>query len=46
MWSTWSVCSVSCGTGSSIRTRQCDSPSPKLGGKHCLGRLVSVQVDA
>ena len=42
-WSTWSACSKSCGIGSKRRTRSCNSPSPKFGGKPCDGGFVEVQ---
>jgi hypothetical protein len=34
-WSAWSACSKSCGDGKSTRSRKCESPSPKFGGKSC-----------
>ncbi|XP_058959559.2 uncharacterized protein [Pocillopora verrucosa] len=36
-WSRWRSCSHKCGGGHSIRTRSCDSPSPKYGGAQCQG---------
>ena len=38
-WSPWQqgVCSVSCGEGEMVLTRQCNNPSPKFGGKPCQG---------
>ncbi|XP_078377130.1 SCO-spondin-like isoform X1 [Oculina patagonica] len=40
-WSDWSACSVSCGPGSSIRSRKCNNPAPSSGGKQCTGLPVS-----
>jgi len=34
-WSAWSVCSVSCGTGT--QTRTCTNPAPAYGGANCTG---------
>lgn len=42
-WNDWSVCSVSCGGGKSIRERKCDDPSPQFGGKNCSGNFVEQQ---
>lgn len=42
MWGTWgnfSDCDKSCGHGKRIRTRSCDSPSPRYGGKECAGGI-------
>uniref|UniRef100_A0A8D0L0W6 ADAM metallopeptidase with thrombospondin type 1 motif 7 n=1 Tax=Sphenodon punctatus TaxID=8508 RepID=A0A8D0L0W6_SPHPU len=36
-WSSWSACSRSCGAGVQNAERQCNSPTPKYGGKYCLG---------
>ena len=34
-WSSWSVCSVSCGEGIMTRVRKCDKPEPSKAGKGC-----------
>lgn len=34
-WSPWVECSSSCGGGVSTRSRLCDNPAPKYGGKDC-----------
>ncbi|XP_074654581.1 uncharacterized protein LOC141908432 [Tubulanus polymorphus] len=36
-WSSWSTCSASCGSGITKRTRFCNKPRPRLGGKDCAG---------
>ncbi|XP_069079052.1 A disintegrin and metalloproteinase with thrombospondin motifs 7 [Pleurodeles waltl] len=36
-WSLWSSCSQTCGAGVQYAERQCSSPTPKYGGKYCLG---------
>eukprot|EP00794_Sanderia_malayensis_P014216 gene14216-15699_t len=40
-WSMWSDCDKSCGTGKKTRTRQCNDPVPKHGGKQCQGVSTS-----
>lgn len=36
-WSAWSTCSKTCKEGKQSRTRECNSPTPKYGGKQCEG---------
>ncbi|XP_053671313.1 A disintegrin and metalloproteinase with thrombospondin motifs 9 [Anopheles nili] len=42
VWSQYSACSRSCGGGVQKRTRECDSPKPKNGGKFCIGLRVEI----
>ncbi|CAG0917323.1 unnamed protein product [Notodromas monacha] len=39
----WGDCSRNCGGGIKRSIRQCDSPTPKHGGKYCVGRRVRYQ---
>lgn len=34
-WSSWTICSASCGGGRHERSRSCTSPPPSPGGKDC-----------
>nr|XP_008122217.2 PREDICTED: uncharacterized protein LOC103281800 [Anolis carolinensis] len=36
-WTSWTPCPVSCGLAIVSRTRQCNVPAPKHGGKTCSG---------
>lgn len=36
-WASWSTCSVSCGHGTRVRTRNCTNPVPINGGAYCKG---------
>ncbi|XP_032094716.1 uncharacterized protein LOC116523696 isoform X2 [Thamnophis elegans] len=36
-WASWTPCPVSCGLGVVRRSRRCNSPSPKHGGRNCSG---------
>ncbi|XP_048582923.1 zonadhesin isoform X2 [Nematostella vectensis] len=36
-WSSWGECSRMCGDGVHTRTRLCDDPMPRFGGKTCQG---------
>ena len=36
-WSSWTDCTQSCGQGMRTRTRACEDPAPKYGGKDCVG---------
>uniref|UniRef100_A0AAG5CYG4 Peptidase M12B domain-containing protein n=1 Tax=Anopheles atroparvus TaxID=41427 RepID=A0AAG5CYG4_ANOAO len=39
-WSSFGRCSRSCGGGVQNRTRECDSPKPRNGGKFCSGMRI------
>ncbi|VDI13303.1 heparan sulfate proteoglycan 2 (perlecan) [Mytilus galloprovincialis] len=41
-WSVWSetTCSVTCGVGTSLRTRNCSNPHPQYGGNNCTGKSI------
>ncbi|XP_078662008.1 SCO-spondin-like [Branchiostoma floridae x Branchiostoma belcheri] len=41
-WSSWSPCDVTCEEGQRRRTRQCDHPRPRYGGRNCTGDAVQV----
>lgn len=36
-WSDWTYCNVQCDDGKRTRFRKCDNPTPKHGGKYCVG---------
>ena len=36
-WSSYTICSKLCGTGSKSRTRLCNNPVPSKGGSGCSG---------
>ncbi|CAC5418366.1 Adhesion G protein-coupled receptor B2,Coadhesin,Thrombospondin-1,Adhesion G protein-coupled receptor B1,Mucin-like protein,Hemicentin-1,Adhesion G protein-coupled receptor B3,Thrombospondin-2 [Mytilus coruscus] len=41
-WSTWGICTVSCGDGSKTRDRTCTNPIPQNGGLDCTGNETDV----
>uniref|UniRef100_A0A8C3IN56 ADAM metallopeptidase with thrombospondin type 1 motif 7 n=1 Tax=Chrysemys picta bellii TaxID=8478 RepID=A0A8C3IN56_CHRPI len=43
-WSSWSICSRTCGAGVQNAERQCNNPTPKYGGKYCLGERKRFRV--
>ncbi|XP_078710941.1 A disintegrin and metalloproteinase with thrombospondin motifs 7-like [Lampetra fluviatilis] len=36
-WSSWSVCSRTCGAGAQSMERHCNNPTPRFGGEYCTG---------
>ena len=41
-WSSWATCPVTCGTGTTIRTRTCTDPAPANGGLDCATQGLGV----
>ena len=39
-WSSWEMCSASCGGGQQLRTRTCTNPPPSGGGDDCTGDRI------
>ncbi|XP_073087639.1 semaphorin-5B isoform X2 [Manis javanica] len=37
-WSSWALCSTSCGIGFQVRQRNCNNPAPRHGGRICVGK--------
>ncbi|CAM9369692.1 unnamed protein product [Lampetra planeri] len=37
-WSAWSVCTTTCSMGFQVRQRSCSNPSPRHGGRVCVGQ--------
>ncbi|KAL9959839.1 hypothetical protein ACROYT_G033197 [Oculina patagonica] len=42
-WGAWSSCSKTCGNGTATRSRVCDNPLPKNGGRDCVGPAIESQ---
>lgn len=42
-WSEYGECSVECGGGVQIRTRDCNNPAPENGGLDCVGNSTETQ---
>ncbi|XP_061409573.1 A disintegrin and metalloproteinase with thrombospondin motifs 7-like isoform X1 [Lethenteron reissneri] len=36
-WSSWSHCTRTCGVGVQSALRQCNNPTPRFGGRYCVG---------
>ena len=43
-WSEWSTCTKTCKQGKQSRTRECNSPAPRYGGKACVGKRGETRV--
>uniref|UniRef100_A0A8C7KZQ0 Semaphorin-5A n=1 Tax=Oncorhynchus kisutch TaxID=8019 RepID=A0A8C7KZQ0_ONCKI len=37
-WTLWAPCSTSCGIGFQVRQRSCSNPTPRHGGRVCVGQ--------
>ncbi|KAJ8413448.1 hypothetical protein AAFF_G00094440 [Aldrovandia affinis] len=37
-WTPWAPCSTSCGIGFQVRQRSCSNPTPRHGGRVCVGQ--------
>ncbi|ELK18095.1 Semaphorin-5B [Pteropus alecto] len=37
-WSSWALCSTTCGMGFQVRQRSCSNPAPRHGGRICVGK--------
>lgn len=42
-WGEWTTCPGNCGSGFVNRTRKCDNPAPKDGGRNCSGNTDDVK---
>ncbi|CAF0913672.1 unnamed protein product [Adineta ricciae] len=42
VWSAWSACSTTCGTGVQVQTRACTNPLPSYGGSYCVGSPINI----
>ncbi|XP_067022316.1 A disintegrin and metalloproteinase with thrombospondin motifs adt-1-like isoform X5 [Acropora muricata] len=43
LWKPWGPCSLTCAGGVQRRTRTCNNPPPKYGGKNCEGNALQTQ---
>jgi hypothetical protein len=43
VWSQWSECSTTCGTGTQDRERECNNPAPQYGGDNCTGESAETR---
>ena len=42
-WTAWDTCSVTCGSGTQSRTRDCTNPVPEHSGVDCVGDITESQ---
>ncbi|EDO49968.1 predicted protein, partial [Nematostella vectensis] len=42
-WSWWARCTKTCGGGVQARSRMCNKPSPRDGGRTCPGKTVETR---
>ncbi|CAF5216381.1 unnamed protein product, partial [Rotaria magnacalcarata] len=42
-YTTFGPCSATCGNGTQVRTRNCNSPVPSFGGSQCVGNSKDTQ---
>lgn len=43
-WGEWSTCNRQCGSGIQYSARDCTNPTPKNGGRYCLGERKRYQI--
>ena len=43
-WGSYGSCTVTCGNGTSTRSRTCKNPVPAAGGKACQGMHTDVRI--
>ncbi|EDO36308.1 predicted protein [Nematostella vectensis] len=43
LWSSWTSCTKTCGTGMQKRSRDCTNPRPIHGGQNCTGDYVQTK---